>query len=204
MNATLKSMCAGVGLCAAMLINAGCQSGQTAAEHPANPALRRIETPPNASQADVERAALARFVGTWDFKGWSGAPGAERSQVAGRAAGVIENGHFIMMDMQVTSGQLAGRTGRKSGTMLLASEPGLGLTLTAWGDASPSISRSTGKAEGNASAFSFRESRTPKGAGSMTLTITFQSDDHWVAEIGDAASDGNRSVARYEFSRSSP
>ncbi len=202
MRTNMMRVVVAIGACAAAGLTAGCRCGESTAEHASNPALRRIETPANASPADADRAALARFVGTWAFDGWATGRDGEHTTSSGRAAGVIEDEHFVMIDLQATSGQMGGRAGRTSGSMLLASEPGIGLTLTAWGDASPSICRSVGRVEGNASAFTFREARNAGGSRGVRLTITFQTDDRWIAEISDATADAHPVVARYEFTRS--
>lgn len=187
-------------LVAGPLWAAGCQAiPQEPEGSPPNPALRSIRVPPSASPADADRAALARFVGAWDFEGWSGHEG-RRTQGAGRAAAVIEDEHFVLLDLEATTGQLGGRTGRKSGSMILASEPGIGVTLTAWGDAAPSISRLAGRAHGNGAVFTLDEARTPAGRPRLSMTITFETDDRWVAEIRER---GRTSppLARYTFTR---
>jgi hypothetical protein len=191
-------------LVATISLALGCQTQNAMTEHPANPALRRIEAPAGTTAADADRAALARFVGVWNFEGWSADQGSKRNSASGRAAGTIENEHFLLLDLQATSGQLSGRTGRKSGSMLFASEPGIGLTVTAWGDASPSITRLVGYIEGNASAYCFHEAKTPPGMHQHALTITFQTDDKWVAEVQDMTANDKPVVARYEFTRAAP
>jgi hypothetical protein len=183
------------------LMGFGCQSQPTAPERADNPSLRHIAAPPGATRADADRAFLARFVGTWNFQGWSVGQGGERVQGSGRAAGVIEHDHFVLLDLETAVGELGGRTSRKSGSMILASEPGIGPTLTAWGDASPSISRSVGHIEGNGSLFSFTEAQTPAGLHRLAVTIRFETDDRWIAEIHDSTASGSPVVARYQFTR---
>jgi hypothetical protein len=179
----------------------GCQSEPAAHEHAANPALRPMPAPTGGGPVDADRAALARFVGVWDFDGWSARPGQEHKQARGRAAATIESQYFVLMDVQATAGA-PGRGGHKSGSMLLASEPGVGVTLTAWGDGSPSISRLLGRSEGNGSAFVFNEERTPSGVHPTSITIVFETNDKWVAEIHDVAATGKPVIASYTFTRS--
>lgn len=188
-------------LTAAALLGAGCSTHQTTAEHPVNPALRAITPPAHGTAADADRAALARFVGVWNFEGWSTDPTGAHQPGAGHAAAVIESEHFVLMDLLTTSGQLAGRTSRKSGSMIFASEPGIGVTMTAWGDASPSISRMVGRAEGNGSVFTFHEAKTPEGHHQMGAIVTFETDDRWVVDIKNASMSGEPVVARYTFTR---
>ncbi len=166
-----------------------------------NPALRRMETPPGGTQADADRAALARFVGVWTFEGWSTDTGGVRTPASGDAAAVIENEHFVKIDVVATSGKLGGRAGRKGGSLLLASEPGVGVTLTSWGDASPSISRLIGRSEGEGSQFTFQEARTPEGVRAVSLKVTFETDDRWLAQVSDASTPNGPVVASYTFTR---
>jgi len=174
----------------------GCQCGSSAPTYSQNPALRQIQPPANATAADADRATLARFVGVWTFEGWSvAADGTERT-VAGNAAAAIESEHFVLLTIHRTSGQLAGRAGRTVGSMLLASEPEVGITLTAWGDESPFVRRLIGKTHGSGSVFSFDE----RNRG-LSLTLTFETDDRWVAEARESNNGAQSVVARYKFSR---
>ncbi len=193
------ALVAGVWLPLAAL-GVGCQTNKPA-EHAANPALRQLNIAPDASSADADRAALARFIGVWNFEGWSADPGGKRSSASGHTAGTIEDEHFVLLDFQVTSGELTGRAGRKAGSMILASEPGIGATMTAWGDSGPSITRLVGRVEGNGSAFSFRESRTPEGRRRVSLLFVFETDDSWTVEIRDDSVNGDPVVASYRFTR---
>jgi hypothetical protein len=192
------------GLGAVVIVGAGCKSASTGEEYAHNPALRRITPPEGATPADADRAALARFVGAWNFEGWSSDQGSARVSATGRAAATIENQHFVLLDLETTGGELGGRAGRKSGSMLLASEPGIGATLTAWGDAAPSISRLVGRVEGNGAAFVFDEVKAPSGKHRHAMVITFQTDDKWSAEIRDVTAGERQVVARYEFTRVGP
>jgi len=178
----------------------GCESSSPARHQGTNPALRQIEAPASGGTVDADRAALARFVGVWNFEGWA-INGGNRVTAAGKAAAAIENDHFVLIDVQTTSGTLGSRASNKSGSVLLASEPGIGLTMTAWGDASPAISRATGHVEGNASAFVFDEARTPKGVHRLSMTMTFETDDRWVARVHDLSAGDHPLVAQYTFTR---
>lgn len=182
----------------------GCNTVQPVAERSTNPGLRPIEAPPGGTPADIDRAALARFIGVWNFEGWSSDSSGARKMGAGRAAAAINCEHFVLIDLQAATGQVAGRSGSRAGRMMLASEPGLGSTLTAWGDASPAIARFYGRIEGNGAAFSFTEAKTPAGLHSHTLTFVFQTDDHWTAEVQDCSMPGKPVIASYTFTRSSP
>ncbi|MBS0190110.1 MAG: hypothetical protein U0573_01150 [Phycisphaerales bacterium] len=154
-------------------------------------------SPSAIAQADAQRADLAKFVGAWEFTGsWTGENGAS-NQVAGRAAGVLENQYFVLLDIQTTSGTMAGRTGRKAGSMLLAAEPGIGLTLTAWGDASPSVMHLVGRDEDAGSTLTFRSAH---GEVPLTLVIRVENADRWTASINNTST--NTTTANYTFTRS--
>ncbi|MBS0186524.1 MAG: hypothetical protein JSS51_00545 [Planctomycetes bacterium] len=146
------------------------------------------------AKADAARAQLSRLVGAWDLDGWWKGNGNDRNTVHGRAAGVLENQYFVLMDVQTTSGEMAGRTARKSGSFLFASEPGIGLTASAWGDASPSISRFVGTAQGNGIVFKPAHNAYPNAE----LVLTFESDNRFTAEVVQ----GSDVHASYTFTRS--
>jgi len=175
---------------------AGCQSGGPAVSDSTNPSLRQLQVPAQATAADADRVALARLVGVWNFEGWSRGADGERREASGTAAASVEHEHFVLFDIRSNVGPLSGRTGGTSGSMLFASEPGKGFTLTAWGYASPAIRRFSGTVHGNGSAFALQEN----GRGT-SLTLTFETDDRWVAEVRDAATGEQAAIARYTFTR---
>jgi len=151
----------------------------------------------SVAQADSDRGLLAKLVGDWRFEGsWTGAGGV-KNNVQGRAAGVLVNNYFITMDVQTTSGELAGRTSRDEGSILFASEPGIGLTASAWGDASPSITRLVGHSESNGSILAY----VPAGGNSnaVAFTIRFDGENSFIANI-TGGSNGQR-AATYTFTR---
>jgi hypothetical protein len=204
-GSSARAVLATLGLCAILTFPfAGCRSGgdggEAAAEHPENPALRTLACPEGAASADANRAALARFVGVWNFEGWS-SDGSAHVPATGRAAGVVENQHFVLLDLQATAGKVGQPPARKAGSMLLASEPDIGVTLTAWGDASPQIRRLVGRCEGKGSAFVLNEVRHGQDGRDLSMTIVFETDDRWTAEFRDTAMEGKPVVARYTFTR---
>lgn len=156
---------------------------------------------PAGSDADQRRATLARFIGVWTFQGSVLELDGSRRTVSGEAAAAIEEEHFVKIDLRATSGALAGYTGKKGGTMLLASEPDVGLTLTAWGDASPAITRMTGTQQNRGQQFLFEEVRTPAGRSRHQLAIGFETDHRWTAEIRDLSNPGGPAAATYTFTR---
>lgn len=176
----------------------GCSSSGPAVSDVPNLALRPLQVPANATAADEDRAALGRLVGVWNFEGWSKDADGQRRTASGTAAAAIEHEHFVLLDIRSTVGELSGRAGSTTGSMLLASEPGTGLTLTAWGDAAPAVRRLSGTVHGNGSVIALRE----PGRGAM-LTLTFETDDRWVAELHEAGAARDSAVARYVFSRRS-
>ena len=183
-------------LAAAALSVFGCQSNPSntdAGEPAAQPSS-------NQSRADTDREALAHLVGVWNFRGWSTLNG-QHHDASGRAAASIENKYFILMDIQASSGDFAGGATRKSGSFLFASEPGMGLTLTAWGDASPSIRRLMGQSNNSGGELSYKELQPPEDLRRIALTITFQGSDRWTAEVRDSSAAGRPLVASYTFTR---
>lgn len=150
----------------------------------------------SASVADSNRTLLTKLVGDWQFEGaWSGADG-KPNAVQGRAAGVLVNNFFVLLDVQSTEGQLAGRTTREDGSMLFAAEPGRGLTVTAWGDASPSVTRLVGGSHDNGNVFSFVPA---DGTGNAAaLVIRFDGPDRFTTQLNPGAA---LSSASYTFTR---
>jgi hypothetical protein len=191
----------GLSLLVASFLAGGCRSQQAATKEPANPMLHHLQSPPNAAPADVNRAALARFVGVWNFEGWTADRAGQHMPRSGRAAGAIDHEHFVEIEFHATDSQPGGSNAHKAVSVLLASEPGLGLTMTAWGDASPAVSRLIGKAEGDGSAFTFDEATSTAGRDRLSVTIKVQTDDHWTLEVHDASNSGRPVVASYAFTR---
>lgn len=166
----------------------GCQTG--------NSSSGSSDSSFSTSRADSDRALLVKLVGDWQFDGfWSGADGVKHN-VQGRAAGVLVNNFFVMLDIQTTSGELAGRTTREDGSMLFAAEPGLGVTVSAWGDASPSVTRLVGRSESDGSVLSFLPAQG--AANAVALVVRFDGPDRFTTQINPTAA---LSSASYTFTR---
>jgi hypothetical protein len=176
-----------------MITQTGCQCNPPRVADGANPTLRTIQAPEGASKLDADRVKLARFIGVWTFRGTLTDEHGATSEVEGRAAGVLENGHFVLLDMDASRGGSSGATGQKSGSMLLGCEAGKGMTITAWGDGAPEIRRLVGSTNSDGSVFEFQEVH-----GRVTVRIAFESDDRWTATISPGS--GPRR-AMYSFSR---
>lgn len=155
----------------------------------------------DAEIANADRGELARLIGVWTFEGWSIDQNGGRQTVSGVAAGTVEDTYLVLMDFQASEGQFRGQTGRKAGSMLFASEPGIGMTVTAWGDASPLVCRLSGRRDGKR--FLYTEMPTPHGRNRHSLTITFETDDRWVVEIRGTSDMADSPVASYRFTRMS-
>ncbi|MBX3389422.1 MAG: DUF1579 family protein [Phycisphaeraceae bacterium] len=180
---------ASVGIAAIVSLFAqwGCQAGSCCATN------RSVTT----ERADADRGQLAKLVGAWRFEGsWSGEDGQKHS-VQGRAAGVLVNNFFVLLDVQTTSGELAGQTSRQEGSLLFASEPGKGLTVTAWGDASPSITHLIGHSEEGGKVLTYLPASGPSNA--VAVVVRFEGDNHFSTEI--SAGSGGKGVAEYTFTR---
>lgn len=180
---------AGLGITAIVSFFAlsGCQSGSCCA----------MNSSVTTERADADRSLLGKLVGAWNFDGtWTGNDG-KSHKVEGRAAGVLVNNFFVLMDIQTTSGELAGQTSREEGSILFASEPGKGLTATAWGDASPSITRLVGRSEEGGKELTFLP---VGGAGkAVALVVRLEGDNRFSTEIN--GSSGGKGSARYSFTR---
>jgi hypothetical protein len=166
----------------------GCQTG--------NASSTSSDASFSTATADSDRAHLVKLVGEWQFEGsWSGADG-KQNAVQGRAAGVLVNNYFVMLDVQTTSGELAGRTTREDGSMIFAAEPGVGMTVTAWGDASPTVTRLVGRTEQGGNVFNF----VPAGgtANAAALIVRFDGPDRFTTQLNPGAV---LSSANYTFTR---
>lgn len=185
-----------------MAVMGACHGTDTAPQAPGGTvALRPIVAPASGDPSDRQRAMLARFVGLWSFEGWAVDGSGQRKACTGRAAAAIEKEHFVLVELRATAGtQLAGRSGRTSASLLFGSEPGVGVTLTAWGDASAAVSRLIGSADAGGATFTFREAPTPAGVHTAGMVIRFEGDDRWTAELRDADA-GGKVVAAYTFTR---
>lgn len=184
---------------AALLAFGGACTAPTVADRDPASAVEAQAQVASATPADADRQALARLVGVWSFEGWSVGKDGSRKQATGLAAAAIENRYFVLLDIEASAGELGGRAGRKSGSMILASEPGIGLTLTAWGDASASICRLVGRVSGDGKVFTFEESRTPADLRRLSLVLTFETSERWTAEVRDASAPGRPIIAFYTF-----
>ena len=186
-----RALRASVGLVAgalALVGIAGCQTGKSSSGS--------TNSSFTTASADSERALLVKLVGDWQFEGsWTGADGTP-NPVQGRAAGVLTNNYFVMLDVQTTSGELAGRTSREDGSMIFAAEPGVGMTVTAWGDASPSVTRLVGRSEQGGNVFNF----VPAGgtANAVALVVRFDGPDRFTTQLNPGAA---LSSASYTFTR---
>ncbi|MGH7242030.1 MAG: hypothetical protein ACREJD_01260 [Phycisphaerales bacterium] len=164
----------------------GCQTG--------SPACCAADSSYTVARADADRALLGKLVGDWRFEGSWSENGGATNNVTGRAAGVLVNNYFVMMDVQTTSGQLSGRTSRDEGSILFATEPGMGMTISAWGDASPAITRLIGRAENGGSVLEYRAANSAGSAASVV--VRFENENRLTIDLT-----GPKGSATYRFSR---
>lgn len=177
------------GVCAAFLcvigsaVFCGCAGTPPRVGDAPNASLRALEIESGAPQSDADRMKLTRFIGVWSFRGTVTDEGGGTREVAGTAAGVLEDSHFVLLDVEATQGAFAGETGRKSGSMLFASEPGKGLTVTAWGDGAPAVRRLIGATNSDGSVYEFRAMHGQKHGAGVGMRIVFETDDRWTATL---------------------
>ncbi len=139
-------------------------------------------TPPANStgmtNADRDRLALAKFARNWRVNGWETIDG-QRRPVSGTGVGVVENAFFLRLDMQVTD-QQTGQINR--GNVVLAADPGRGLTLNSRFDTSPSPAAYAGSVSADGMTFTLDEI-----GGGRRITMRFLSLDEFVAEVTGGA-----------------
>jgi hypothetical protein len=146
---------------------------------------------------DAERAQLAKFVGAWEYEGWSIPEGESRRAAKGIASGVIEHAHFVLFD---TLGEvMQGDDGRAiKGSILFSVEPGVGLMLTSWSDDSTAVHRFDGDIENYGLRFVFTSYQPLWGPGSrVKMVIEFSTRDQWTATFHREGA----VVAEYTFNR---
>ncbi len=139
-------------------------------------------TPPantaGMTNADRDRLALAKFARNWRVNGWETIDG-QRRPVSGTGVGVVENAFFLRLDMQVTD-QQSGQINR--GNVVLAADPGRGLTLNSRFDTSPSPAAYAGSVSADGMTFTLDEI-----GGGRRITMRFLSLDEFVAEVTGGA-----------------
>ena len=130
------------------------------------------------TNADRDRLALAKFARNWRVNGWETIDG-QRRPVSGTGVGVVENAFFLRLDMQVTD-QQTGQINR--GNVVLAADPGRGLTLNSRFDTSPSPAAYAGSVSADGMTFTLDEI-----GGGRRITMRFLSLDEFVAEVTGGA-----------------
>lgn len=150
----------------------------------------------DTQEAQADRATLARLVGAWDFEGWNEPTAGARRTSKGRAAGVIEHTHFVLLDIESTVAE-SGATRDLSGSILFSVEPNAGLRATAWSDNAPTVRQFSGEIQGGGSSLVFRNIRAVGHSERLDMTIAFASADRWSATF----SRRGVIVASYNFVR---
>lgn len=144
----------------------------------------------------AERATLAKFIGAWDFEGWYEPVDAPRRTSKGKAAGVLEHSHFVLLDTQSTVTE-DGKSRELRGSILFSVAPGEGLQLSAWSDNSPALRQFKGSIKNNGNLFAFKGIPAPGNSNQVRLDILFSSADRWTAEF----TRGSKVIASYTFIR---
>ena len=187
-------------VCGAAL--AGCATSPGGAAPAVRPAqVRSLNLDAYQDPAERDRAALVRFVGAWDYDGWYDPPDQPRRQAAGIAAGTIEHRHFVLLDSAEVA-QQGGIADFQAGSMLLSSEPGIGLMLTAWSGQAPAVHRCRGTVEAEGSRFVFDEFRPIRTQDRLRMIVRFETDDRWVIDFYRRTGGKDVLAASYTFTRS--
>lgn len=156
-------------------------------------------TPPaQYTPTDHERVALAKLAGNWQATGWSHVMGSGRHEVTGTAVGIVENSYYVTVDLTLVVDEVTGET--NTGTLMFASEPGRGLTMSSRFSTSPSPSRYTGHASSDGNAFTLEEMTAQADGMRRRVNIRFLTRDQWVADITDLNAN-NRVVSSFTFTR---
>lgn len=150
----------------------------------------------DSKQVQADRATLAKLVGAWDFEGWNEPSAGARRTSKGRAAGVIEHTHFLLLDIESTVAE-AGTNRKLEGSILFSVEPKAGLRATTWSDNAPTVRQFSGEIQGGGSSLVFRNIRAVGHKDRLEMTIAFASADRWSATFSDRGT----IVASYSFVR---
>lgn len=150
----------------------------------------------DTAEVRAERATLAKFIGAWDFEGWYEPADAPRRTSKGKAAGVLEHSHFVLLDTHSTVTE-DGKSRELRGSILFSVAPGEGLQLSAWSDNSPALRQFKGTVENNGNRFSFKGIPAPGNSNQVRLEILYSSADRWTAEFTRSG----KVIASYTFIR---
>ncbi len=143
-----------------------------------------------------DRATLAKLVGAWDFEGWNEPENGPRRVGKGKAAGVIEHSHFVLLDMEGTV--LEAKTNRDlGGSILFSVEPKAGLKATAWSDNGPVVRQFRGEIQNDGSRLLFKNIQALGHSEKLQMAVNFASVDKWSVEFSRAG----KVVAAYTFVR---
>ena len=188
-------------LVGSVLAAMGCQGPQaTQDDEPAPAGVTILRAPAGATEDDRNRIALARFVGAWDYAGWYTPEGRARETSEGIAAGTIEHEYYVLLDGQYVREE-AGTASYHEGSMLFSSEPGLGLMMTSWSNAGPSVQRFRGRVEREGTRFVFDEVERVGGGEWLRLVVSFETDNTWTADFYRRGSPEDILAASYTFTR---
>ncbi len=154
---------------------------------------------PGFTSADRDRTALAKFARTWRIVGWETVDG-QRRVVSGTAVGTVENAFFVRLAMNMTD-EMTGRI--NSGSIILASEPGRGITLNSRFDTSPSPAAYTGSVSADGSVLTLDEVGAPgDDSGSRRrIVMRFLAPDSFVADVTERRDGQSTPMASFNFSQ---
>jgi hypothetical protein len=178
----------------------GCKTGPLHGTYARPTTVSPIDASEYSDQHDLDRMALTRFIGAWDFTGWHNPPDGERRETAGIAAGVVEHRNFVLLDIANLTEE--GETVELgSGSILFAVEPEVGLVVTTWSEASPAVHRYRGMVQADGSRFAFGGVKVGETGERVDVVAQFETDDRFVMRFYRGSGDSAEIVAEYAFSR---
>jgi hypothetical protein len=149
--------------------------------------------------ADQDREILSRLAGRWSISGWSEVVASDRRDLRGTAEGSVEQNYFLRLDVSLGVDPTSGQA--QSGTLIFASEPGRGMTLSSRFSDAPSTSRFVGSSSSDGRSLTLDEvDSTIKGIR-RRVVIRFFSDDEWLADVSNAAAAGSPRLGSFRFTR---
>jgi outer membrane lipoprotein SlyB len=151
-------------------------------------------------RADRDRVSLLLFEGGWEMSGWVELDSGEQVRLRGEASGFVQDSYFVVLEIK---GLADGRTGQEiTGTFDLASEPGLGVTLTTRFSTWPTPTRFAGETSDDGRLIRLRPLKLAEVPRPTTeIEIRFVGADTFTADVTRVEGGERRVAERYTFTR---
>ncbi|MEM8757352.1 MAG: glycine zipper domain-containing protein [Planctomycetota bacterium] len=150
--------------------------------------------------ADIDRVSLVQFDGRWAMEGWVETEDGTTIQVEGAARGYVGQRYFVDVDVDGLADPRSGEA--ITGRFQLASEPGLGLTMTTRFSTAPNKGRYLGDVDESGTRFTLQPLQLADGPRAATeIELRFFDDDSWTAAVRRWSKGRQRVTERYTFTR---